>query len=125
MSFCEVCGRNLRTGRKYCYEHRRSNEFSRVRDDTDYGLIIIIVIGFLFAGILLFYLYALLTFLVASFILPIVCAIILFFKFRKIRNLGIKSLTKTEDIICIVSITLLLYSIFWWSYFFIIGKTFV
>lgn len=128
---CEICGRTLKTGRKYCYEHRGYRGYSeqtpteiKKRQDVSANLFIWIV-GIIASLVALYFVYIFLIFLVASFILPVVCGIYLFFKIRKIKRFGIKELTRKEIIIVPIAITLFLYSLYWWGYFIINGKTLV
>jgi len=128
MGRCEVCGRKLITGRKYCYLHkgRTGQEQIDAKNRSDaVGSLYIWIVGIIVAVIALYLVHILLVFLIASFILPIVCGIILFFKIRKIRNMGIRSLTKKETVVFSISAALFLYSVYWWMYFWINGKTLV
>lgn len=128
MDRCVVCGRKLKTGRKYCYLHKgyiRQNQVNIKRKSDGFEDLFIWFVGAIIAIIALYIAYILLTFLVASFVLPIVCGTILFFKIKKIKKSGMGSLTKKEMILISVSVALFSYSIYWWMYFWITGKTFV
>ena len=65
MKTCEICGRTIKTGRKYCWEHRHTAQANKIRDD-DAGLLGIMgLLGLL--GIIGLFLYYLLKF-ISSFI---------------------------------------------------------
>ena len=123
---CKVCGKPLKTGRKYCYLHKgytgqhraEVNQMSAATSEMVGWIMKIILLG-----AILYFIYFVIILLAASFILPVVSGIALFYEIRKIRSQGISSLTKTDKIIFAVSIALLLFSVYWWGYFWIKGKT--
>ena len=55
MRTCEICGRGIITGRKYCYRHRNSRDDKAHRPPkNDFEFLFLIILGFMVLGIVFF-----------------------------------------------------------------------
>jgi hypothetical protein len=117
MRRCQVCGRPLKTGRKYCYACKGNNLYNRLeikkRSDVA-GDLYIWIVGAIIALAILYAIYVFLTILIATFIIPVICCIVLYFQIRKIKSSGFNSLSKKGKIALIITTALLIFSIVWW-----------
>lgn len=58
MKTCDICGRNIKTGRKYCWQHRNfspiNNKGKKVYNYNK-GIVIFIIVGFIILWTLLYF----------------------------------------------------------------------